>query len=279
MRIICVLMTFGLSACSVSSEEAPVDGAQTKIAAAAFSFDGAEVSDKAAVEAHGERLSHVLGCRGCHTPTLEGINFGEYEPPFDGIYASNLTRTIPTMTDEQLERLLRDGTHPMRDKMWIMPSSVFQRLSAADMTALIAHLRTIKPSGKATPAPLLTDTTKAMIAAKQLRPESEVVKQFRASEPVDLGQQYAFGRHIAAATCAECHGPALEGAPGLGPDLLVAAAYSDEQLTRLLTTGEGRPGSKLGLMALVGNEHFSHLTPRERAAVIAYVKARADRPQ
>lgn len=279
MRILGLVLVASLSGCSISSDEPSGDEAPPQVAVAAFSFDGADTSGKAAIEAHGKRLSHVLGCRGCHTPTLEGENFGTFEPPFDGIYASNLTRIIPTMTDAQLERLLRDGTHPTRDKMWIMPSSVFQRLSSADMAALIAHLRTIKPSGKATPPPAFTDTTRGMIAAGKLRPESEVVKQFRASEPVDLGPQYAFGRYVASATCAECHGAALEGVEGLGPDLNVASVYSEDALARLLTTGEGLPGRKLGLMALVGKEHFSYLTPRERTAVIAYVKARADRSQ
>ena len=50
-------------------------------------------------------------------------------------------------------------------------------------------------------------------------------------------------------------------------------------MTRLLTTGEGKTRKDLGLMTVVGKGHFSYLTQRERGAVIAYVKARATRPQ
>ena len=49
--------------------------------------------------------------------------------------------------------------------------------------------------------------------------------------------------------------------------------------TRLLTTGEGKVKKNLGLMSDVAREHFSKLTAGERAAVVAYVKARVDRPQ
>jgi len=167
----------------------------------------------------------------------------------------------------------------MRGDMWVMPSETFQRLSAADMTALIAHLRTINPSGAATPAPVFNDAVKQMIATGKLKTAAQNVADYKASEPVDLGERHAFGRYVARNTCAECHGADLGGIEDFTPDLTIASAYSAAQLDRLLTTGEGLPGRKLGLMALVGKDHFSYLTPRERAAVIAYVKARADLPQ
>ena len=99
---------------------------------------------------------------------------------------------------------------------------------------------------------------------------------------MDVGEAQSLGRYIASATCAECHGADLTGVADFGPgistpDLNVAGTYSDAELTRLLTTGEGKSRKDLGLMSEVGAGHFSFLTPRERAAVIAYVKARAER--
>jgi cytochrome c553 len=35
-------------------------------------FDGALTSDKSAQLRHGERLTEVLGCTGCHRPNLQG---------------------------------------------------------------------------------------------------------------------------------------------------------------------------------------------------------------
>ena len=48
-------------------------------------------------------------------------------------------------------------------------------------------------------------------------------------------------------------------------------------IATLLTHGKGRTPRDLGLMKLVGKKHFACLTPRERSAIIAYVKARAAR--
>ena len=47
----------------------------------------------------------------------------------------------------------------------------------------------------------------------------------------------------------------------------------------MLTTGKGKAKKDLGPDdAISAQDRFAKLTPRERAAIIAYVKARADRP-
>lgn len=284
MRLIIVLLaSASLSACESKTAEASEDPAVAAVPAA-LTFDGAGATDPAKQLAHGERLSHVLGCRGCHEPNLEGSWFNEDSPEMGKLYASNLTRVLPTMSDAELESLLRDGRHPTRGDMWIMPSEIFQRLSDADMAALIAHLRTVKPSGDPTPPPVLSAEATAAIAAGKLKPVSAYVAEYKEKVPVDLGAGHALGRYVAGATCAECHGADLTGVPDFipgtdVPDLDIAGTYSAEELTRLLITGEGKTRKDLGLMTIVSKGHFSHLTPRERAAVVAYLKARAERPQ
>lgn len=283
MRVTYVLLVVAsLSACNDRPTGKPGAGEPVaQVTPAALSFDGAS-GDAATVRAHGERLSHILGCRGCHLPTLEGQWFNEDTPEMGKIYASNLTRALPSMSDSQLETLLRDGTHPTRGDMWIMPSEVFQRLSDADMTALIAHLRTIKPSGDPTPPPRLSEMARKAVASGKLKPVAAYVAEYKAKTLPDLGPRHAWGRYLAGATCAECHGPDLTGVPDFTPgvstpDLDIAGAYSDAELARLISTGKGKTPRDLGLMSIVGKSHFSYLTPRERAAVVAYVKARAAR--
>ncbi len=273
-----VLAVASLSACNSKAEEA------TPAVAAALTFEGASSIDPKAVLRHGDRLTHVLGCRGCHTPTMEGQWFNDNSPQLGKLYASNLTRTIPTMTDAQLEALLRTGKHPVRGDMWIMPSETFQRLSAPDMTALIAFLRTVPATGDPTPPPAFTPAGKAAIDKGEFKPVADYMTEFRTKHPVDLGPKLAWGRYIAGATCAECHGPDLTGIPDFSPgvsvpDLDVAGTYSNAELAELLTSGKGKTRADLGLMTLVGKGHFGYLTPAERAAVIGYVKARAERPQ
>src|SRR4051812_19035625 len=103
---------------------------------AELTFDGAQVTDAAAVRAHGERLSWTLGCRGCHRENLQGGYFFER-------YASNLTREVPKYSDAEIERVLRTGVPRDRSELWGMPSELFQHLSDADMKALIAYLRSV----------------------------------------------------------------------------------------------------------------------------------------
>lgn len=284
MRVTYILLAIAsLSACNdpPTGEAEAAEPVAAAVIPAALSFEGAS-GDADGVRAHGERLSHILGCRGCHEANLEGQWFNDDSPEMGKLYASNLTRAVPTMSDAQLETLLRDGVHPTRGEMWIMPSEVFQRLGDADMSALIAHLRTVKPSGAVTPPPAMSELARKAIAGGQFKPVAAYVAEFRAKTLPDLGAAHAWGRYLAGATCAECHGADLTGVPDFSPgvstpDLDIAGAYSDAELATLLTTGEGKTRKDLGLMSIVGKSHFSYLTPREKAAVIGYVKARAAR--
>lgn len=284
MRLMMIpLALASLSACDPKTEQSVTPKSAT-VVPAALTFDGADSTEPLDRQAHGKRLSQILGCTGCHMPDLEGQWFNDDLPELGKLYASNLTHVLPTMTDAQLETLLRDGKHPTRGEMWIMPSEVLQRLSEPDMTALIAHLRTIKPSGKPTPPPALSAMAKQAIAAGKFKPTSAYVAEFKAKTLPELGEAHAWGRYLTGATCAECHGADLTGVPdfkpGLNvPDLNIASAYSDAELITLLTTGEGKTRKDLGLMSIVGKGHFSRLTPGERNAVIAYLRARAARPQ
>ena len=96
---------------------------------------------------------------------------------------------------------------------------------------------------------------------------------------VFLGEVHARGRYLVKTTCTGCHNGELQGYDGFTPDLDIAGSYTTEELTRLLTTGEGKVKKDLGLMSDVAKNHFSYLTASERAAVVAYIKARVDRPQ
>ena len=49
--------------------------------------------------------------------------------------------------------MLRTGVPRDGRELWGMPSEIFQHLSDADMKALIADLRTLKPGGKPTQPP------------------------------------------------------------------------------------------------------------------------------
>jgi len=246
--------------------------------AAEITFDGAQVTDAAARIAHGERLSWALGCRGCHRPNLEGGSFYER-------YASNLTRELPHYSDAEIEKVLRAGVPRDGRDLWGMPSEIFQNLGDKDMKALIADLRAQKPDGKPTqpPKPWEADA-KEMIAKGEIKTAKDTVVQEKPLAPIDLGPKYALGRYITRVTCAECHGPKLEGHhddEGSVPDLVVASGYTRDEFETLLTKGIPSGGRKFKdpLMGDVARKRFTHFTPHERDAIYAYLKARAEKAE
>ena len=118
MRAWSIALLLALAACSKVPEKA------SAAKPAEIALDGAQVKDASALIAHGDRLTQVLGCTGCHGPTLTGHNFLADAPQYGAVYASNLTQVIPHDTDAQLEQILRRGVHPTRKQLWIMPSKV-----------------------------------------------------------------------------------------------------------------------------------------------------------
>lgn len=266
MRLWIVGAALFAAACQQQQAKAPAKPAEV-------TFDGAQVTDAAVMRAQGERLSWMLGCRGCHGPELQGHRFYER-------YASNLTRELPNYSDVQIERLLRTGVPRDGRTLWGMPSEIFQHLGATDMKDLIADLRSLHPGGKPTQPPLPWEKEeKDLIAKGEIKPAVETVRDDAKLGPVDLGPEYALGRYITRVTCAECHGPELKGSPlGPTPNLIVAGGYSRAEFETLMTKGIPTGGRKLDLMHDVAVERFVHFTPHERDALYAYLKARAERP-
>ncbi len=233
--------------------------------------------------AHGERLTFVLGCQGCHDNGLTGQKWDDDPNGYGIMWSSNLTRSIPLMTDAQLQGVLRRGVHPARDDLWVMPSQMFQHLSAPDMNALIAYLRSLPPTGTPSPPPMQGPKARAEVAQGAIKPAAALVREYRDVLPADAGPQFAQGRYIASQTCAECHGMRLEGVTvgeGTIPNLIIAGAYSPAEFDRFITTGVTPGNRKINsLMVQVARSRFSQLTPGERSALYAYLHARAELPQ
>lgn len=246
-------------------------------------FDGAQTDSLLALRTHGERLIHVLGCTGCHGSQLEGAFITKDEPQYGPLYASNLTVIISRYKDAQLDGIIRSGTHPERKTVWAMPSQIFHNLRDADFHALVAYLRTLKPIGTKTPPPQFSFQDRKDIASGDYKAAVQMVPEFARKQPIDLGGQYRLGRYIASVTCEECHASDLSGnstgpAPNV-PDLVIVGGYSQAEFDKLITTGVPTPARKLNpMMAGVAVTRFSHLTPHERKALYAYLKARAEQP-
>jgi mono/diheme cytochrome c family protein len=246
---------------------------------AALTFDGSDYQDEAAKLAHGKRLTEVLHCTACHGANLQGHNVSEDEPEYGDMNAPNLTLTMASYSDQDFEKLLRQGIPRDGRDFWFMPAESYQFLGAADMAALVAYLRSLKPAGEQLPPIRKGKGFNEEVARGMLRPAATQTKRYAAEAPEDLGSDHARGRQIARMACTGCHNSKLQGYEGFTPNLDIAAAYTPAELETLLTSGKGKSKPDLGLMKIIALESLSKMTPAERQAVIGYVKARADRSQ
>lgn len=275
MRVTMILLALaGLSACDREDRNEPTEPPK----AAALTYEGANYQDDAAKLAHGKRLADLLDCTGCHGSNLQGENVTRDDPDYGDMNAPNLTLRLAKYSDDDFKRFFREGVPKDGREIWFMPVESFQFLSDADLAAIIAYLRTFKPEGKQLPPirkgkGFYEDIEKGFGNARQQ------VARYKAEPPADMGPQHAWGRYLVKTTCTGCHNGKLQGYEGFTPDLDIAGTYSEAELDRLLTTGEGKTRKDLGMMSEMGREFFVHFTPAERKAVVAYIKARANRPQ
>lgn len=285
MRVLAMGLLLLLAGCDSHRSD---EQARSKAQPAAVAFDGADYENQAEKVAHGKRLSSLFGCSACHGPDYTGVNFGEFIPIVQGLWASNISLTMSRLSDPELERLLREGVHPDRE-IYLMPSKATQFLSQRDMPALIAFLRTIPPAGKPTPLPpkgfeqavrdrLPKDywLTEEERKTGSYANAADEVAYFAAHQPADLGPGVARGRLIATSLCSGCHGAALDGVGEPGGDIQGALAYDDAAFNKLLSDSIDRTGKRVLVEEWGGAGHaFQPLTAAERRDVIAYVRALA----
>lgn len=286
MRIVLIGLLL-LTACDRSTDnEKGIVGARP----AAVSFDGGDYRGEAAKIAHGKRMATLFGCSGCHGADYAGVNFGEMIPVVKGLWATNISLTIPRMSDAELETLLRKGVHPTRDEIYLMPSKQTQFLSKRDMDALIAHLRTVPQTGKPTPPPP-RDFEKTVAARlpddywrwkpgqpRTYHSSAEEVAYFKSNQAPALGtsSELRRGHHIALTVCSACHGAALDGKGEDAGGIEAALQYDDAQFQRLLTDSVSRDGRQLKMEWGFGHEVIP-LTQAEKSAAMTYARAWARR--
>lgn len=234
----------------------------------------------AAQLADAPRQLDVLRCAGCHNAGLRGDLFF-HEPNVATIYAPNLTQVAARATDEQLARAIRQGIGTDGRSLVIMPSATFSRLDDSEVAALIAAIRALPRVGQPTPPRQIGFLGRLGLVTGKFHTAPDEVAQYAGKLPIDLGPQFARGRHMAASNCAECHGADLGGGEvGNGvkaPDLTVAGAYDLPSFTKLMRTGVPAGGRKLNVMDEVARGGFSHFTDEEIGEIYAYLQARAQK--
>ena len=230
--------------------------------------------------ADGPRQLRVLGCLSCHGDMLQGDLFMD-EPGLAKIYAPNLTQVAARASDQQLAQAIRQGIGHNGRPLLVMPSEGYQFMTDSEVASLISAIRTLPKGGRETPGASIELKGRVGLALGKFHTAPELAETYRESPIADFGSKFAVGRHIVQVNCAECHGPNLKGQevkPGsVAPDLSIAGAYDLGQFKTLLRTGVPPGGKKLGMMASVARNDFSHLRDEEIAAIHAYLVERAQR--
>ncbi len=117
--------------------------------------------DRADMVAYGKYLATGLGhCMDCHTPNVKGrsdmsrmgAGGDQFGAPGGGLVtATNLTPAnqngVASWTDAQVKTAIRDGVRPDGSKLVrLMAFDWYKHISDADMDALVAFIRTLKPA-------------------------------------------------------------------------------------------------------------------------------------
>lgn len=227
--------------------------------------------DAAAVET-GRRLATIYGCNNCHAAQLNGTVLWD-KPGIARITAPNVSRIALEYSDAELERLIRRGVKRDGTSTWIMPAQMFSHLTDEDLGNIIAWVRSM-PAVDGIPREMtLRPLGRIGLVLNEFKPVAAQVDT-RAPASVDRADPLSHGRYLVMSACTECHGANLQGLEIVqAPGLIIAAAYSQEEFKRLMRTGVGKGGRKLGLMAEVGQMRFSSFTDEEVDAVRTYLDA------
>jgi mono/diheme cytochrome c family protein len=236
------------------------------------------VEPSAALREDAPRQLRILGCFSCHGESLQGDKLFD-EPGVARLYAPNLALLAREVSDATLARAIRQGIGSDGRALFGMPSAAFSRLSDEAVAALVAALREVPAGGEVQPSMSVGFLGRVGLVTGRFKPQTELIADFRAREPVDLGPAFARGRDIARIRCAECHGPDLGGGepkPGVvAPDLRIVAAYDATAFAKLMKRGVAIGDRELDLMGRVARADLSALNDEEIAAIHEYLARRA----
>ena len=148
-----------------------------------------------------------------------------------------------------------------------MPSESFRGYSDEDLAAVIAYLHTIPPVDRTLPPTWIGPFARVLhIAGFPLLPAELVDHNATAAVP-EPGVSVAYGDYLATITCKGCHGPALAGGDGPGPNITSGAlrTWTEADFRRALREGKRSDGTVLS--DEMPWKAFTHMTDDEIAAL------------
>jgi len=243
--------------------------------------------DAQAIE-RGRYLYASRGCTDCHGASGGGRVFVDdgkglkLAGPHISAGAGSVTAAY---RDEDWVRAVRHGVKPDGRPMMVMPSEDYNRLTDADLGALVAYVKQMPATtgGAAVlelPLPMRVLYGLGAIKDAAARIDHRVPPQ----QPVAEGLTVEHGKYVAN-MCLGCHGPQLAGgkipsgppdwpaaarlAPGEGSVMATRYASADA-FVKVLKTGVRPDGSRIAVMPF---EALSQLSDTDARALHLYLKS------
>lgn len=116
-------------------------------------------------------VDNVMRCTDCHTPLDPETGIPDfssylaggfpYEGPWGIIYSANITphatAGIGAWSDQQIERVLREGVGIDNRRLILMPWQGYSAVTDEDLQVVLAYLRSIEPIDNEVPAPSISE--------------------------------------------------------------------------------------------------------------------------
>jgi mono/diheme cytochrome c family protein len=232
----------------------------------------------------GRYLFETRGCADCHGKDGAGKIF--IDDP-NGLYVKgpNITpgRGSPTAVYAPADwvRAIRHGVNRNGQPLLIMPSEDYNRMTDADLGAMVAYIRALPPMDGDRRELRLPLPVRLVYAAGILKDAAEKIDHsLPPAQPAASDDVIAQGAY-AANMCLDCHGEGFRGGriPGAPPDWPAAADLrpgpvmaryaTPESFAAMLRSGKRPDGSAIQVMPF---DSLKEMSDAEIAALLVYLK-------
>jgi mono/diheme cytochrome c family protein len=168
-----------------------------------------------------DRGKHLVksACESCHGADLSGEPIMD-DPAIGTVYASNITGLRDSHSDDELVLAIRHGVDQDGRQLMIMPSESFINLSAEDLGAIIAYLKSVPAIKNDLPDPSLGFMGRILMAAGmfgQIFPAEYIDHDKPFVDMPIIGANREYGQYMTG-MCTSCHGTDLTGGESTDPD-------------------------------------------------------------
>jgi mono/diheme cytochrome c family protein len=237
-------------------------------------------TDAASVE-RGKHLVNSIGfCHDCHGEKLEGKVMAD-DLITGRLIAPNLTTgkggMANKLTDADWVRAIRHGVAPNGKSLIVMASNIFTHFGDADLTAMIAYVKSVPPVDNELPEIQIGPLGRLYLVMQPDVLAAQVIDHTR-SRPAapPPGRTAEYGQYLSF-ICRTCHGDDLGGKEGEGGGMNLTpggdlAKWTEADFVHALRTGETLEGRKLDNEKMPWRA-IGQLTDDEIGALWLYLKS------